>query len=408
MSHNTIRWVYNPQVGKLPARRTTTDFLSQQSISEVIDFHRSFPHYAVTPLHSLDALAEAFGIKKIWVKDEAQRFGLNAFKGLGGSYAIGKYLSGKLGLPMDRVTLTLLKSQEIKDKLGKITFVTATDGNHGRGVAWAARQLGHRAVVYMPKGAAAARLEHIRAEGADVSITGLNYDDTVRLASRRAEENGWVLVQDTAWVGYEQIPLWIMQGYATVIMEALAQIAEAGDGLPTHVFLQAGVGSFAGSMLGYLAAEFGESRPTTIIVEPDNAACLYQSITAADAEPHAVTGELSTIMAGLACGEPSTVSWGVLRDYAEWFVACPDSVAARGMRILANPLGFDPRIISGESGAVGLGLASLLFENAQLKAAAKKMNLTQTAKILIISTEGDTDSVGYRNVVWNGAFPYEG
>lgn len=401
-----IKWVYNNWINTLREEKAATGFLSKQKITQVVNFHRSFPEYSITPLHSLDQLAKEFNVEKIWVKDESCRFGLNAFKGLGGSYAIGKYLSEKLNMSMNDVTFDLLKSQEVKDKLGEITFVTATDGNHGRGVAWAAKQLGHKAVVYMPKGSAITRLENIRTEGAEASITDLNYDDTVRLASQHAEENGWVLVQDTAWDGYEKIPAWIMQGYATIISEAMEQITKTGDVQPTHVLLQAGVGSFAGSMLGYLVENFGEKCPVAVIVEPDKADCLYQSIVAGDGKPHSVTGALDTIMAGLACGEPSTVSWGILKDYAQLFVSCPDYVAARGMRILANPLGNDPRIISGESGAVGAGLVSLLAETGELREVIGKLNLNQNAKILIISTEGDTDPIRYRNIVWDGSYPY--
>ena len=408
MSDNRdLKWVYSNWSNTPIKEKAATSFLSEQESAEVVNFHRSFPQYSVTPLHSLDSLAKEFGVKKIWVKDESFRFGLNAFKGLGGSYAIGKYLSEKLGMSMRTVTFGFLRSQQVKEQLGEITFVTATDGNHGRGVAWAAKQLGHKAIVYMPQGSSTVRLENIRAEGAEATITDLNYDDTVRLASQRAEENGWVLVQDTAWDGYEEIPAWIMQGYTTIISEAVAQIVATGDIRPTHVLLQAGVGSFAGSMLGYLAEKFGVECPVTVIMEPNKADCLYKSIAAGDGEPHAVTGALNTIMAGLACGEPSTVSWGILKDYAQLFVSCPDYVAARGMRILANPLGDDPRVISGESGAVGAGLISLLAETGELREAAKKLNLNQDSKILMISTEGDTDPSSYRNIVWDGAYAYE-
>lgn len=399
-----LKWVYNNGINRPAPEKVSTACLSEQTIAEVVNFHRGFPRYAVTPLHSLDALAAELSVRKIWVKDESARFGLNAFKGLGGSYAIGKYLSEKLGLSMQTATFELLTSPEIKKQLGELTFVTATDGNHGRGVAWAARQLGHKAVVYMPQGSAVARLENIRAEGAEAMITDGNYDDAVRLASRKADENGWILVQDTAWDGYEQIPLWIMQGYATIINEVMAQLE--GE-VPTHVFLQAGVGSFAGSVLGYLVENLGEKCPAAVIVEPDKADCLYQSIVAGDGEPHAVTGQLDTIMAGLACGEPSTISWGILRDNAVLFVSCPDYVAAQGMRVLGNPLCGDPRVVSGESGAVGLGLISLMAENEQLRQAMRSINLNQEAKILIISTEGDTDPVRYRDIVWKGAYSGE-
>lgn len=399
-----LKWVYNNGINRPAPEKVSTACLSEQTITEVVNFHRGFPRYTVTPLHSLDALAAELSVRKIWVKDESARFSLNAFKGLGGSYAIGKYLSEKLGLSMQTATFELLTSPEIKKQLGELTFVTATDGNHGRGVAWAARQLGHKAVVYMPQGSAVARLENIRAEGAEAMITDVNYDDAVRLASRKADENGWILVQDTAWDGYGQIPLWIMQGYATIINEVMAQLE--GE-VPTHVFLQAGVGSFAGSILGYLVENLGEKCPAAVIVEPDKADCLYQSIVAGDGEPHAVTGQLDTIMAGLACGEPSTISWGILRDNAALFVSCPDYVAAQGMRVLGNPLCDDPRVVSGESGAVGLGLISLMAENEQLRQAMRSINLHQEAKILIISTEGDTDPVRYRDIVWKGAYSGE-
>ncbi|WP_368655093.1 diaminopropionate ammonia-lyase [Ornithinibacillus sp. 4-3] len=374
--------------------------MSSKVMEEVRSFHQSFPEYQITPLHSLDHLAKKLEINKIWVKDESYRFGLNAFKVLGGSYAVGKYLARKLNMDISELSFEKLKSKEIKEQLGDITFVTATDGNHGRGIAWAASQLGQKSVVYMPKGASEIRLNNIKAEGAKASITDLNYDGTVQLASQMAEENGWILIQDTAWDGYEDIPTWIMQGYGTIIDEAIEQLE--GD-KPTHVFLQAGVGAFASSILGYLASRFGEEYPMTVIVEPDEAACYYKSMKIADGKAYAVTGSLDTIMAGLACGQPSKTSWGIIRDYAALFFACPDEVAARGMRILANPLVSDPQIVSGESGAaVGIGLMSLVDREKHLKEILK---LNKDSKVLIISTEGDTDPDHYEKVVWDGAYP---
>ncbi|WP_203249261.1 diaminopropionate ammonia-lyase [Sporosarcina beigongshangi] len=401
-----VEYITNENARKIDTEKASVDFMNGEIAKKVRNFHKSFPEYQVTPLHRLDKLSKQLGVSDIWVKDESYRFGLNAFKVLGGSFAIGKYLAEKLGVDISELSFEKLRSKEVKEEIGEITFVTATDGNHGRGVAWAANQLGQKSVVYMPKGSSEIRLNNIRKEGSEASITDLNYDDTVRLASRKAEENGWVLLQDTAWEGYEEIPAWIMQGYVTLLDEAIEQIAEFGDDKPTHVFLQAGVGSFAGSMLGYLADRFGDERPLTVIVEPDKAACLYKSIYVGDGEPHAVTGALDTIMAGLACGEPSTSSWGILKDYAEVFVSCPDYMAARGMRILANPLSSDPRIISGESGAaVGVGLISLLSGNEALNDMKNALNLNQDSKILVISTEGDTDPEHYREVVWDGAHP---
>lgn len=402
---NRIQYAVNNSLKENNHNKTSTAFLDKTIIDKIRTFHKGFSQYEITPLQNLDELAKKLEVKNIWVKDESHRFNLNAFKVLGGSYAIGKYLADKLGLDISEITFDKLKSEETKKVLGDITFVTATDGNHGRGIAWAARELGQKSVVYMPKGSSQIRLENIRKEGSNASITDLNYDDSVRLASKYADENNGVLVQDSSWEGYEEIPTWIIQGYATLIDEAIDQIIEIGEEMPTHVFLQAGVGSFAASILGYLEARFKENRPITIIVEPSEAACIYKSALANDGNPHAVTGDMPTIMAGLACGEPSTVGWGVLRDYANAYISCPDYVAAKGMRILGNPLGNDPRVISGESGAVGLGILSLIKEQEDLKELAKELKLDINSNILLINTEGDTDPDGYRRIVWDGEYP---
>lgn len=401
-----IQYIVNENVSKTDTEKASVLFMNSEIVEKVRSFHKSFPEYKETPIHSLKHLSKQFGVSNIWVKDESYRFGLNAFKVLGGSYAVGKYLAERLNVDISELSFEKLRSKEVKEQLGDITFVTATDGNHGRGIAWAANQLGQQSVVYMPKGSSEIRLNNIKNEGAEAYITELNYDDTVRMASEKAKENGWILVQDTAWDGYEEIPTWIMQGYVTIIDEAMEQLAEAGEDRPTHVFLQAGVGSFAGSMLGYLAEKFGEERPITVIVEPEQANCLYKSIKIGDGNPHAVTGSLNTIMAGLACGEPSKTSWSILKDFANVFVSCPDYIAARGIRILANPLGDDQKIVSGESGAaVGVGLVSLLAENETLLEMKDSIRLNENSKILIISTEGDTDPDHYRKVVWDGAYP---
>ncbi|MBP2026464.1 diaminopropionate ammonia-lyase [Acetoanaerobium pronyense] len=402
---NKIQYAVNNSLKENNHNKTSTAFLDKEIIDKIRTFHKGFSQYEITPLQSLDELAKKLEVKNIWIKDESYRFNLNAFKVLGGSYAIGKYLAEKLGLDISEITFDKLKSEETKTILGDITFVTATDGNHGRGIAWAARELGQKSVVYMPKGSSQIRLENIRKEGADASITDLNYDDSVRLASKYADENNGVLVQDSSWEGYEEIPTWIIQGYATLIDEAMDQIIEKGEDMPTHVFLQAGVGSFAASILGYLEARFKENRPITIMVEPSEAACIYKSALENDGNPHAVTGDMPTIMAGLACGEPSTVGWGILRDYANAYISCPDYVAAKGMRILGNPLGNDPRVISGESGAVGLGILSLIKEQEDLQELANKLKLDKNSNILLINTEGDTDPDGYRRIVWDGEYP---
>lgn len=398
-----LKYILNKQART--ADKKPRSFITLEEAAKVRNFHKSFPQYEATPLHSLNQLSRVLEVENIWVKDESYRFGLNAFKVLGGSYAVGNYLANKLKMDISEISFEKLRSQEIKEQLGDLTFVTATDGNHGKGVAWAAQQLGFKSVVFMPKGSSEIRLYNIIKEGAKAEITDLNYDDTVRMASAYAAEHHAVLVQDTAWEGYEKIPTWIMEGYCTIMDEALEQIKEAGFHYPTHVFLQAGVGSFAASMLGYLLAKFKCDRPMTIIVEPEEAACIYKSAVIDDGQPHAVTGDLATIMAGLACGEPSTVAWVLLRDYADMFISCGDAVSAKAMRMLGNPLPGDPQVISGESGAVGLGVLSLIQRDPLLKEIAEKLQLNKHSRILMISTEGDTDPQGYREIVWDGKNP---
>ena len=400
-----IQYIKNANLRNVEDGSDVFKFINRETLRSVRDFHDKFSEYQVTPLHSLNELSKGLGVAKIWVKDESHRFGLNAFKVLGGAYAVGKYLSEKLGVDISELSFEDLKSKEIKDKLGDLTFVTATDGNHGRGIAWAANKLGQKSVVFMPKGSSILRLENIKKEGAEASITDLNYDDAVRLASQYAEENNGVLIQDSAWNGYEKIPKWIMQGYLTLIDEAMEQIRSEGYEKPTHVFLQAGVGSFAGSVLGYLISEFGNDRPITAIIEPEDAACIFKSVMVSDGTPHVVTGDMPTIMAGLACGKPSIVSWDILRDYANMYISCADKISANGMRILGSPLPGDPQIISGESGAVGIGLISKILEDDSFKEIADILEINDGSKILIISTEGATDPVGYKNIVWNGMYP---
>ena len=399
-----LKWVHNTKSRDVNYTKEKLVGFEEKEMKEVYDFHKSLPGYKATPLVELDDLAKYYGVQKLWLKDESKRFGLNAFKVLGGSYAIGKYLSQKLGRDMSELPFNVLISDEVKKQLGDVTFVTATDGNHGRGVAWVANKLRQKSVVYMPKGSAKMRFDAIAREGADVSITDLNYDDAVRLANKGAEEHGWIMVQDTAWDGYEEIPLWIMQGYSTIINEIVEQLEAAKEEKPTHVFLQAGVGSFAGAVQGYLAHLYGDDRPITIICEPHGANCIYKSMEANDGKPHNVTGDLTTIMAGLACGEPNTISWKILRDNADFSVSCDDSIAARG--VLSSPLGNDQRVISGESGAVGLGLFTVLSEKKEEYAELMKaLKIDENSRILCISTEGDTDVEGYKNVVWNGSHP---
>ncbi len=379
--------------------------LNAKISKEVMSFHQSFPMYTQTPLRDMKNLAKELGLGGIYVKDESYRFGLNAFKVLGGSYAIGNYLAKKLNKTIDQMPYEKLISEDVRKELGDMVFVTATDGNHGRGVAWTANQLKQKSVVFMPKGSSKERLENIRAEGAEASITELNYDEAVRLANKMAEDNGWVMVQDTAWDGYEDIPTWIIQGYSTMGYEAYEQLIALGEERPTHIFLQAGVGSMAAAITGLYSSFYGENRPIITIVEPNKANCLYRTAEANDGQLRTVTGDMDTIMAGLACGEPCTIGWDILKDYADNFISCPDFTAAEGMRILGNPPQGDEKVISGESGAATLGCVAEIMTNPHLKDIKEKLNLDENSKILFFSTEGDTDKASYQDIVWNGKYP---
>ena len=372
-------------------------------------FHADFPEYSPTPLCSLAGLAARLGLGRVLVKDESRRFGLKAFKGLGASWAVARILARRLNLPPDGLSRAALCGPEARERLGEITLVTATDGNHGRGLAWAARQFGQRAVVFMPKGSAEARAAAIRAQGAYCEITDLAYDDAVRHAARGPRMGG-VLVQDTAWDGYEEIPRWIMQGYTTLALEAREQMRDMGLTRPTHLLLQAGVGSFAAAVRSFFAvacAEEGGPAPLAVIMEPHSADCIFRSIRSGDGRAHVVDGELRTIMAGLACGEPSSLAWEILREHAFAAVACPDGLAANGMRMLAAPLPGDPALVSGESGAVGVGLLDYLARAPEAAAMRSALGLDESSVVLLISTEGDTEPDMYRRVVRDGACAFD-
>lgn len=398
-----IKWTLNTMPKSGDVQRA---IMSLSNVETAKTFHRSFPQYSVTPLAKLNRMASRLGLGGLYVKDESYRFGLNAFKVLGGSFAMAKYIAKEMGRDIGDMTYDYLTSPTFRAAFGQATFFTATDGNHGRGVAWAANKLGQKAVVHMPKGSTKQRFDNIAAEGAAVTIEELNYDDCVRLAAAEAAETEHgVVIQDTAWPGYEEIPAWIMEGYGTMAAEAAEQLRGYGTDCPTHIFIQAGVGSLAGAVVGYFANRFPENPPKFIVVEASAADCLYQGALAGDGTPRIVEGDLDTMMAGLACGEPNILSWEILRNHAAAFVSCPDWVSASGMRRLAAPVQGDPIVKSGESGAVGMGLLAALMEDAAYAELRDHLGLNETSQVLLFSTEGDTDPEKYQRVVWGGEYP---
>ncbi len=368
---------------------------SYNTAEDVQRFHRSFNKYSSTPLISLKSLAESLGIAELWIKDESKRFGLKAFKPLGVVYAVAKSLALQQGLDSTTLTWKILESAGKALMLGTV-FVAATDGNHGRAVAWTAELLSCKAIIFVPENVTEGVISGIRAHGAEVEVIKGNYDDAVRHARGQAVNNGWYLVQDTVWEDSEKIPIWIMQGYLTVIHEIFMQL-DAHE--ITHVIVPCGVGSFAGSIQAYLVERFGEQRPKMILVETEAAACYYQSMLAGGRMPVTITGMLKTSMAGLACGEVNVTAWKILSRYCEMFLSCPDWAAETGVRLLANPKPGDEPVVSGPSGAVTAGVLWAICNKRGSNLSASNLGLNRESRVVCISTEGDTDPEIYKKIL---------
>jgi diaminopropionate ammonia-lyase len=401
--NKSYKWVFKEQL-RTDLESIKTMF-SWEIARQALAFHQQIPNYKMTSLINLSTLAKELKVGGIWVKNEAERLNLNSFKGLGGTFALYRFIQEKLNIPAEKMSYDYLVSPEVKKALGFITFASATDGNHGRGLAWAAQQLGHNAVIYVHSDTSEHRIEAIREFGAIVKVIKGNYDDAVNQIIVDSEANGWQIISDTSWQDYYAIPTYIMQGYGTIVLETQMQLNAQAIEKPTHIFVQAGVGALAASIFGFYHTLFNQNSPKCITVEPTNAACLLSSIESENEEAIQVGGSLETIMAGLSCGQPSLVAWETLRRCVDLFVAVDDYHAARGMRLYASPLGSDQRIISGESGAVTLGLLYALLKDKQFKELKEKLHIDKNSQILLINTEGDTDPDHYRQVVWEGANP---
>ncbi|CAK9021396.1 3-alpha-glucosidase (Glucosidase II subunit alpha) (Protein PRIORITY IN SWEET LIFE 5) (Protein RADIAL SWELLING 3) [Durusdinium trenchii] len=341
-----------------------------------------------TPLEKL----HLEGLGSLFVKDESKRLGLQAFKVVGGAYAMLRFMCKRLALPMVEEHQDVSDVQrQYAERFGITTFVTATDGNHGRGVSWAAKTFGQKAVVYMPKGSALQRLQHVKDLGAEAEITDLNYDDTVEMAFAEGRKKGWVVLQDTTAPGYTEIPEWIMQGYTAMVQESL----EAMEDFPSHVLLQMGVGSMAAAVVGHFSAlrvSNGYRMPRFLVLEPKNAACGLESMRN-DGKLTEVTGELDTMIAGLACGVPSSIAWPILREHVSAFVSVEDEIAGNGMRLLHRH-----GIEAGECGGAAAGLLEhIMSSNCQTATALREaLALGADSQVLIINTEGATDPENYR------------
>lgn len=368
------------------AFKATLSHSGHQRAESVIS---AWPDYAATPLVSLPKLADHLGVTCVRYKDEAGRFGLGSFKALGGAYAVFRLLTERLRQRNGDVDEAALAAGRLKDAARTITVCCATDGNHGRSVAWGARMFGARAVIFIHATVSEKRAEAIRSYGAEVVRTAGNYDDSVREADRTAAANGWFVVSDTSYTGYTDVPRDVMQGYAVMVAEALSELAAP----PTHVFIQGGVGGLAAAVIAHLWETYGANMPSVIVVEPDKAACLYESARAG--KPTAVTGELDTVMAGMACGEPSVIAWPFLQSGAAAFMTIPDEAALSTMQLLASGAA-GATIVGGESGVAGL--AGLIVAAARPDW-RQAIGLDHASRVLLFGSEGDTDPDLYARIV---------
>lgn len=382
----------NPQAAKDKLWTEAQDaILSDAGLSAARATISGWPGYAPTPLLGLPELAVGLGIAQLCYKDEGGRFGLGSFKALGGAYAVARLLQARLSQKLGReVSMEEVTSVAYPDEAAKITVCCATDGNHGRSVAWGAQNFGCGCVIFIHATVSEARKDAIAAYGAEVRRCAGNYDDSVREAQETASAEGWFVVSDTSYEGYMDIPRDVMQGYEVMAAEAF----DAMDTPPTHIFLQTGVGGMAAAVTAQAVRRWGAERPLIVLCDPDQSACYLETIRAG--RPVAVEGDLDTLMAGLACGEVSALAWEILRDHADAVIALTDAAAVAAMRRLARPEGNDPAIVAGESAVAGLAGLMAIADDDELRAV---LGLGHDARVLLFGTEGDTDAALYEELV---------
>lgn len=371
----------NPRAAKtLKFDREQQYVVNPNGIPELCEELKQCPKHSTTPLHSLPALAERLGVGEIRVKDESQRFGFGAFKALGGVLAVYSELASAVGeaYHVDTGFAEVMRGDH-KEITSRYVFSTASSGNHGRSVAAGAKLFGNRCIIFLPKFTSAEKEAAIRARGAEVIRIDGDYDTAVAECKRRSQENGWTIISDTSWEGYEQAPRSVMRGYCVLAHETVTQWRQA----PTHVFVQAGVGGLAAAVIGYLWAVL-LTRPTFVVVEPESADCWFQSNRAG--KPTLASGDADTVMGGLACREISPITWPVVGEAADWFMTIDEDQVLPARRLLAHPLDGDPAIASGPSGCAGMaGLTRACTDEAAFKA----LKLDRQSRVLLINSEGN-------------------
>lgn len=357
--------------------------VSRQNFADSRAEITQWPGYAPTPLHSFKAMAQNIGIAEVLYKHEGPRFGLGSFKALGGSYAalrvLQRQISEKLG---QEVSLADIREGKYKDEVAQITLVSATDGNHGRSLAWGCQRVGAPCRIYIHAEVSEGRAQAMRDLGAEVIRIDGDYDESVVQTKQEAEENGWFVVSDTSWEGYSEPPRDVMAGYGVMT----AEICDSLEQAPTHVFLQGGVGGLAAGVAAGLRQHWGDASPRVVIVEPELAACLFDS--ARNGKPTTFAVQEETLMAGLSCGEPSGMAWEVLAEEASDFLTIPESIVAPTVRLLARPLDGDKAIEVGESAIAGLAALIAARQDSDL---SQKLGLNADSRVLLIGSEGVTD-----------------
>jgi diaminopropionate ammonia-lyase len=351
----------------------------------------AWPGYSPTPLYHLVDLAKSLVLKDILYKDEGPRFGLGSFKALGGAYAGLRILQREQSIRLDKpVTLDAIRAGDYADKVAQITLASATDGNHGRSLAWGAQRFGASCQIYIHRDVSEGRAQAMRDLGAIVTRIDGDYDASVDDVRRDADTNGWFVVSDTSWDGYTQPPRDVMAGYGVMVHE----IVQALDTPPTHVFLQGGVGGLAAAVAAGLRQHWGDDAPRVVVVEPELAACLFASAKAGEVTNVAI--EQETLMAGLSCGEPSPLAWAVLQEEAQDFLTIPESIVAPAMRLAGRPVGNDPKIVAGESAVAGFAAVIAVASQDGLR---DTLGLTSGSRVLVIGSEGATDLEIYTQIM---------
>ncbi len=364
---------------------------------DIYKFHRSLDGYEPTPVHSLDGLAKKLGIGSVYVKDESFRFGVKAFKPLGASYTIYRFLKSKWETKFNSEFSVLdFRNPEKMQKLGTFAFCAATDGNHGRAVAWTARILKQKAVIYMPANTALSRIQNIESEGAKVVLIDGTFDECVSHVDADAKANGWIIISDTAYPEYMYFPQFIMAGYSTIFHEMDNIVNMQNECKADIVFLQAGVGGLAAAGTWYLTNKYVKNRPKIICLEPTRADAFMESVK--NGKPVHSKGDYNSIMAGLNCGV-SLLAWDYIREGVNYMMTVSDDYAEKGMRQYYHPLENDPQVISGESGSSGMAGLLALFEEDKFSALRKDLGINSKTSVLLINSEGDTDPENFKKVV---------